>query len=202
MSQRPGLRERKNARTREAIERAALELALEQGFDHTTVDEIAERADVSPRTVFTRYPTKDAIVFGGLADSNAALVEALEQGDGDFVDRLLQFVSLRAEAARERMALEALSLRAMLSDPSLRRTLRGQLDEAEGLVARRLADELGLPADEPGTRVFAASVSGLFLASMDHVLSNPDTADPLQGNESGVEVVRAGLAALEARARR
>ena len=60
----PGLRERKNARTREAIERAAYELTLEQGYERTTVAEIAERADVAPRTVFTRYPTKDAIIFG------------------------------------------------------------------------------------------------------------------------------------------
>src|SRR4051794_22373309 len=60
----PGLRERKNARTREAIERAALELALEQGYDATTVDEIAARAEVAPRTVYVRYATKDAIVFG------------------------------------------------------------------------------------------------------------------------------------------
>jgi len=202
MGERPGLRERKNARTREAIERAALELALEQGFDHTTVDQIAERADVSPRTVFTRYPTKEAIVFAGAAASNAALVETLEHGEGDFVDRLLQFIRLSAEAARERSALEALRLRAILGDPYLRRVLRGRLDGAEDLIARRLADELGLPADEAGVRVFAASVSGLFLALMDHVLSDPEAADPVHGGESGVQVLRAGLASLEARARR
>jgi len=44
-----GLRERKNARTREAIIRAACELILERGFEGATVAQIAERADVAPR---------------------------------------------------------------------------------------------------------------------------------------------------------
>ena len=50
-----GLRERKNARTREAITRAACELILERGFEGATIAQIAERADVAPRTVHTWF---------------------------------------------------------------------------------------------------------------------------------------------------
>src|SRR5690348_1814883 len=108
-----GLRERKNARTREAIERAALELALEQGFDRTTVDQIAERADVSPRTIFVRYPTKEAIVFGDPEASAAGFrawlgrFEAwLDEANGDLVDRLVDYVRMSTQAASAQSELE------------------------------------------------------------------------------------------------
>src|SRR3954453_14680614 len=123
MTSSTGLRERKNARTREAIERAALQLALEHGFDRTTVDQIAARAEVSPRTVFVRYATKDAIVFGN-AEATAAGFERwlarfqdwLDDDEGDLIDRLLDFVRASAEAATAQSELEQLRRRALLTD--------------------------------------------------------------------------------------
>lgn len=57
------LRQRKKARTRERIAEAALELFTRQGFDATTIDQIAGAADVSRRTFFRYYPTKEAALF-------------------------------------------------------------------------------------------------------------------------------------------
>ncbi len=59
------MRERKSAEMLERIQRAAFELAREQGFDNTTVEQIAARADVAPRTIYAHYPTKESIVFAG-----------------------------------------------------------------------------------------------------------------------------------------
>lgn len=190
-----GLRERKNARTREAIERAALELALEQGFDRTTVDEIAARADVSPRTVFVRYTTKDAIVFGSSEASAAGFEqwlirfeEWLDDDEGDLIDRLVDFVRRSAEAATAQSELEQLRRRALLADPYLRRRLRGLLDTAEQAIAVRLAKKFGLAPDDCGARVFAAAVMGLLLAM----------ANDASGGECdrGLRFVRAGYEAL------
>src|SRR5438270_5428654 len=73
-----GLRELHAARTRDAIVSAALELFEERGFQATTVDEIAARADIAPRTFFRYFPTKEAVLFARAADDRAKLVAALD----------------------------------------------------------------------------------------------------------------------------
>ncbi|GGQ67197.1 TetR family transcriptional regulator [Kitasatospora griseola] len=59
-----GLRDRKKARTRQAIRAAGLDLYEEQGFEQTTVDQICRRADVAHRTFFRYYASKEALLFG------------------------------------------------------------------------------------------------------------------------------------------
>ena len=70
-----GLRERKKQRTWHHLQSAAMQLFEEKGFEATTIDEIAAAADVSARTVFRYFPTKQDIVFG---DTKAVLAQLLE----------------------------------------------------------------------------------------------------------------------------
>jgi AcrR family transcriptional regulator len=60
---RSGLRQRKKDSSRRAIEDAAWELFAEQGYEETSINDIAERADVAPRTFFRYFPTKEAVMY-------------------------------------------------------------------------------------------------------------------------------------------
>lgn len=62
------LRERKKLRTREAISTAAIELFVEHGFDQVSITQVAEAAEVSRRTLFAYFPTKEDLVIHRFAD--------------------------------------------------------------------------------------------------------------------------------------
>jgi AcrR family transcriptional regulator len=73
----PGLRERKKQRTREAIVDAALRLFEERGFEQTTIADIAEAADIAPRTFFGYFPSKEDVVFADFPQTLETLAERL-----------------------------------------------------------------------------------------------------------------------------
>src|ERR1700735_659292 len=72
-----GLRERSKARRRAAIIRAAYELFAERGYDATTVADIAEAAEVAPRTVAMYFPAKQDIALSRFSDGVASLTDAI-----------------------------------------------------------------------------------------------------------------------------
>src|SRR6478752_2132219 len=75
-----GLRERKKQLTRESIAEAALQLAVEKGLEHVTIEEIARVAFVSPRTVSNYFSCKEAAVVAPGADEVLTIAEALAHG--------------------------------------------------------------------------------------------------------------------------
>ena len=74
-----GLRERKKRRTRAALIEAAAELCVRQGFDKTTVDQIAAAADVAPRTFSRYFPNKESVVAAITDDLDDLMAEAMEK---------------------------------------------------------------------------------------------------------------------------
>lgn len=72
-----GLRERKKAQTRETIVRCAMQLFAERGFDATTIADIAEAADIAPRTFFGYFPSKEDVVFHDFEEVFATFEERL-----------------------------------------------------------------------------------------------------------------------------
>lgn len=73
----PGLRQRKRQQTRERLTRVAMALFLDRGFEATTLDDIAAAADVSRRSFFHYFGSKEDVVFAWQEDSIAALIAAI-----------------------------------------------------------------------------------------------------------------------------
>src|ERR1700737_1206899 len=74
----PGLRERKKQKTRDTIIKVALELFDERGYEQTTIAEIADAAEVSPRTIFAYFPSKEDILFSDVPEIQQRFAQALD----------------------------------------------------------------------------------------------------------------------------
>src|SRR6266480_4488365 len=77
MNEQPGLRERKKQQTRDSIAQTARRLFGERGFDAVTVEEVAGEAEVSRKTVFNYFPTKEDLFYSGMELFEARLLDAI-----------------------------------------------------------------------------------------------------------------------------
>ena len=143
-----GLRERKKAATRLALHGAALQLVAERGLEHVSVDDIAERADVSPRTFFNYFPTKDDAVLGLDPDAGRRQVESLldRPADESPIDSLRAVA--RAQATEMAGETDVWPLRMTVIDAHP--TLFGRLAASFGASERAFAEAI---ARRTGTRV-------------------------------------------------
>jgi AcrR family transcriptional regulator len=160
-----GLRERKKQRTRETIARVALDLFEERGYQATTLDDIAEAADVSTRTIFSYYPSKEDILFADFPEMKAALARALaDRPDGaDALETLRGFI-----LSMEKDELHLRRVQIVRRDETLQGRERARLAEIEGLVAAAIARDLNAAAADLRPRLIA-------FEALD---ARPDTAAP------------------------
>jgi len=145
-----GLRERKKLRTRETIVRVALELFTKQGFAETTIKQIADAAEVAPRTVSAYFPVKEQLVFHDNDESLASLRERLtDRRPGETAVEAMRGWIAEHITATEMDLDDARCRRELIeSDPALRTYERGQMARVEQIVAEAVAVDLGLPADD------------------------------------------------------
>ena len=196
-----GLRERKKQRTREAIVEAAMELFAGRGFNGTTVADIAEAAEIAPRTFFSYFPSKDDVVFHDFEDQYALVsswlserepgantFDALRAGIANSLAELgnagpdLEWKTLRHKLVRENDSLAAHS-----------DYLHGKFAE---LVSESVAEDLGDAPSDLRPRLVAAAM----MAAMD-VVDEPSEDDASERSratfESLLAFLQGGLAALQ-----
>jgi AcrR family transcriptional regulator len=145
-----GRRERKKAATRASIVEAAQELFLERGFDAVSVREIADRADVSPTTVFAHFPQKESLAFGDEDERHEQLVAAVSgRPPGTSISNALrthylsEIAALKSEPQRQILAL-------MQETPALVEYAERMWLRHEDALVAAITKEFGLakPSDE------------------------------------------------------
>ena len=188
-----GLRERKKAKTKAAIREHAMRLFQKQGYQATTVEQIAEAAEVSPSTFFRYFPTKEDVV---LTDDYDPLILAAFRAQPD---ELSPVAALRAAMrsvfaglAPEQVELERERQALILSVPELRAAMLDGLRSTIQLIAEAMAERVGRRPDEFAVRTFAGAVLGVVLASMFAAAEEPD-GDVFARVDDGLAQLEAGL---------
>jgi AcrR family transcriptional regulator len=199
-----GLRERKKRAARTAIRDAGMRLFAERGFAGTTIDQIAEAADVSRATVFSYYATKEDIVFGdapAAIDALAAALAGRDEGVGT-VPTVREWLRQLTGWIEPELVLQ---LRLAHDVPSVgARRLRTYRD-AERVVAGALEAELGPGRELPAQLAAAALVAALRLAEETAAARMEESGRALTAAETdgllddAAAFAEAGLAALGAR---
>ncbi|MHB6907140.1 TetR family transcriptional regulator [Streptomyces sp. DB-54] len=164
-----GLRERKKQRTRDALIRAALELFTEQGYEETTVDEIAEAVDVSQRTFFRYFSNKQEVTFAVQDMVEARFLQELAARPADEPPLLaLRSAVLtawdeigNAIASVIPVDLHMRTFQMIESTPALVAAHLRRYTELEEQIAQLIAHREGLDVDaDPRPRVLVAAFSG------------------------------------------
>jgi AcrR family transcriptional regulator len=164
---RPGLRERKKAKTRASIQAHALRLFAEQGYHATTVEQIADAAEVSPSTFFRYFPTKEDVVLYDQFDPRlieAFLAQPAELAPVTAVRRAMRQVFEQAPSEETEREFQRHEL--ARSVPELRaRMLDGFVSGLE-LFSDAVAERTGRPTEDVAVRTLAGAIIGTGLVAM------------------------------------
>jgi AcrR family transcriptional regulator len=163
-----GLRERSKARRRAAIIRAAFELFAERGYDATTVADIAEAAEVAPRTVSMYFPAKQDIAMSRFSDGVADLSAALRgRQPGETLHEVFGRWLLTSQTEPEDREMYRLARRMFAANPDLGALRTARMAAAIREGAAMIAEETGGEPDAIGARIAAAAASAIAMEIVD-----------------------------------
>ena len=189
----PRLRERKKLKTKRLIQNRALALFAAKGYDATTMEEIAEAAEVSASTVFRYYPTKAHLVITDIYDDMVADVFRAQSADLDLLTTLEQTVTQLIEMqSDDDLASAVLRNRIAFQQPALWSALLPFMKEMSQLLIQLLNERRGSDTDEQQIRTLVAAVVGILI---DIVLRYGDT-EGVGGRDRMVADVHAAFAQL------
>ena len=165
-----GLRERKKLKTKEAIQREALRLFQEQGYDETTIEQIAAAAEISPSTFFNYFPTKeDVVLFDRYDPMLESFVASLPKDEplSRTIERALSMFASTIETDRQAIFVRA---KLGLEVPEIRARFWEELEKAQNLFAGIVATRTGRKATDFELRVLAmVLVTASFEASVEWI---------------------------------
>ena len=160
-----GLRERKKRDTRQRLRAAALHLVAARGLEHVTVEDIAEKADVSTRTFFNYFSSKEEAVVGSEPEwltHVAALLEARPADEQPLHSLEAVFEEFAALLVEDRAAL-VLRRKVLADNPSLMARRTAAFDELERVLVKAVRERIPAAptAAEDAALVVAAAVAAM-----------------------------------------
>lgn len=167
---RPGLRERKKQRTHDDLQRIATRLFLERGYDEVTVEEIAAAADVSHRTFYRYFTSKDALVLGDLDDVVALVQETLDERPDDepIIDAIRAVSEEMVALFTGDVSLDRARVELIERTPALRERQVERQPRLEGALIPFVARRLGVdPETDLLPRLVAACILAATRAALD-----------------------------------
>lgn len=189
-----GLRERKKRETRGRLHRTALELALARGLDSVTVEQIATQAQVSARTFFNYFPTKESAVVGMSTDFVDRFVGELvaRPADEGVLTSLQRVVEARSATLAAEPELRRQRIEAFRRWPGLLATAAGSTGPLERALAAHLAERLGVdPTRDIRPGLYVGCATAVLRAAMS--VSQEELSVAIA---AGFDALRAGLADL------
>jgi AcrR family transcriptional regulator len=174
----PGRRERKKQETRAALEAAALRLFAERGYEQTTVEDIAEAADVAVRTFFRYFSSKQHVLFGDVAhnivDRLRAALAARPPSESpvDAVRAAMDSIDLD-DAEQQREILERMRLLHQM--PELLPTYQMVFHDLHVVLAEFVAGRTGRPAGDLYPQLVAGAATVAAKAALHVLESNPES---------------------------
>ncbi|MDT5149452.1 MAG: hypothetical protein QOI01_1185 [Mycobacterium sp.] len=175
-----GLRERKKLRTRAVLIDAAMELCLRQGYEQTTVEQIAASADVSPRTFSRYFPTKDAVFLTLIEDyaqevaielekvpSEVGPLEAIRQAHVAVLTRVAGRTVGKLSTERIILMLRVINA----SDSLKQASFEFRHDVTEVILAKRM----GVDLDDRRARLVSVIFSATIVAACGDLIADTET---------------------------
>ncbi len=163
---RSGLRERKKAKTRALIQEIALRLFREQGYAATSIEQIAEAAEVSSTTVFRYFPTKPDLVIYDDLDARFLQAARAQPTDLNIVQLLRNSIRSVLSGPRD-YEMDTLREREQLmwSEPEVRTAMLAELVRTLREAVEFVAERTGRPVDDDKVIATAGAVIGVSLAA-------------------------------------
>jgi TetR/AcrR family transcriptional regulator, regulator of mycofactocin system len=189
------LREKKKALTRDGIERAALDMFLDRGYERVRLDDICAQAVVSARTFFRYFDSKEDLVLGRLRSHLTQAAELLAARPGGepvqaALAGVIEHVARDYVAESER---ELTRLRLVAATPVLRTGLFGVFVAFERLVAEFVATRLGIDPADRTPRLYAAATAGAFRVGLEMWVADEDGVDLPEVIVANAELLTGGL---------
>lgn len=187
-------RERKKTQTREALVAAGVKLFAERGFAGTTIEDITDEADTSPRTFFRYFPSKEDLLVADLEAAIPLVREALapQRADEPILDAARRAAAALAGALARPEAL--IQRRLTLSIPEVLGRMREIQERIDLAMVEELAKRMGVdPELDPRPRVAASVALGAVRAAVHAWVATDGRADPAVTVERTFDLLDAGL---------